>query len=149
MSSVKTTAIILFICAFGGFVMMLLSLFGSETLPYLMRYGYGSLDEDKRTALWMTILGIPTVSIAIMHAKTLSGRFICVTDEKVYGNIGMGFIGKEIEISYNEIISCTCKKDAILIETVKGGYLFCKIESSAECCNLINEKKKHQLESMQ
>ncbi len=149
MSSVKTTAIILFVCAFIILVLAMLLLFGSETLPYLMRYGYDSLNEENRTVLWMAILMIATVPIAIMYAKSFSGRFICVTDEKVYGNIGMGLIGKEIEVSYNEIISCTCKNDAILIETVKGEYLFYKIESFAECCNLINQKKKQQSESTQ
>lgn len=146
---VKTVVTILLLSAFAGGVLAMLLLFGSGTFSDFMKYGYDSLGKDKRSVLWMSILLIAIVPIAIMYAKSWSGRFICVAEEKVYGNTGMGLIGKEMEASYNEIISCTCKNDGITLETVKGVYLFPKIRSSAECFDLINKKMKQQKESTQ
>lgn len=106
----------------------------------MLRYGWDGLwNNEKSEFVAFTFIFI-FLLFSFRYLTNFMRRFVWVTDEKVYGNVGFGFVGKTIEVSYSEIISVIARGGSITLETVKGTYVISQIELPNEIVRMIKSK---------
>lgn len=135
-----------YIILIGGFFLTFLAIvmfFISfvDVIDELSHYGWDYLSSDEKSNLLFPVFFLILGPFVTQCGITFLKRFICISDEKVYGDLGTGLKGKYVEFTYSEILSVQAtSRGGIIIETVKGTYTFTQIESPNECVNLICER---------
>ena len=137
--SEKTVGIVLLI---GGLFLLILGLIILLAADWktLLHYGWKWLSEDEQTSFGSAIFMLLMAPFAVANGLSTWRRFICLTDEKVYGDMGLGFRSKPVELLYSEILAAKVRGGGVMLETVKGSFGFSRMESPEEIAALINEK---------
>ena len=136
--SYRNFVVFALICCFLLFVLSLIFLL--PIVNEMFRYGWNGLSDNEKSEFVAFAFIFISPLISFQYFTNFLRRFVCVTDEKVYGNIGFGFADKPIEASYSEIISVIARGGGLTLETVKGTYVFSQMESPDEIVRLINSR---------